>query len=287
LGIAILPPCVNCSAADYTVEGQAIRCGLRFIRDLSETAVQRILAERGRGPFTSLRDFCARAPIAYPLIENLIEAQAFAFTGQSRGQLLGMLAVLPEQQEREPTLDWNSDQRLEAAMRIDPGPPLTPLQRLQLDLHLLGLSTGVSPFAPWRERAEYYGVVPCDRLLEYPHGATVRVAGIVVARARPPVRSGRTTIFICLEDHTGLVDVTIFSDTYEKYGSVLYSSSVLMVEGELTRRGERDVAVTVKKVAALPAPRALQSDSSEPVATLTPRDFANACAKTGPGSHGG
>ena len=113
----------------------------------------------------------------------------------------------------------------------------------------------------------------------------MRVAGIVVARARPPTRSGRTAIFICLEDHTGLVDITVFQEAYQRYGSFLYSSPVLMAEGELTRRGERDVAVTVKRLWPLPWPELEGARAESPYQSSTP-DFADAYAKTGPGSYG-
>lgn len=284
LGIAILPPDVNRSEADYTVEAGAIRCGLRFVREMTEPALRRILAARKEGPFGSLRDFCMRTGTPYPAVENLILARAFAWTGQGAGQLLGALAALgkPGSARR---LDSGWDGQVEIAGRMAGGEE-DPRERLRLDLHLLGLSTGINPFAPWQELTEREGVTPTDRLLEHKHGARVRVAGIVVARARPPVRSGRTTLFLCLEDQAGLVDITIFQEAYQRYGSFLYSSPVLMAEGELTRRGERDVALTVKRLWPLPLPGEVEP-ARESRYLPTPKDFANCYARTGPGSYGG
>lgn len=319
LGIAILPPCVNRSEADYTVEelkgfppcspppaGESkesltfssplplrgvrrvgIRCGLRFLRGMTEPALESILQARAQGgPFRSLRDFLTRTSVPYPVVENLILARAFEFTGQSIPQLLGLLAALQGRSgERNPSLLWEEEAQMEAAARVNLGEEITPYQRLQLDLHLLGLSTGLNPFAPWVELTQRQGVIPNNRLLEHPHGARVRVAGIVVARARPPVRSGRTTLFLCLEDHTGLVDITVFQEAYQRYGEFLYTAPVLMAEGELTRRGERDVAVTVKRLTPLPPPR--PQPTAEPQWTLLPEtDLAHAYAQTGPGSYG-
>ncbi len=330
MGIAILPPCVNRSEADYTVERTlsgttgvspfacresdgrdarrtALRCGLRFVRDMSSVALEQILAARAAGgPFLSLRDFLTRAHPPYPVVENLILARAFDWTGQSLPQLLGLLAALhlttsppsPSRQRggqnltplpsspcgrggRGGSLTLDLDEpHLELSSRVSLGEEITPYQRLQLDLHLLGLSTELHPFAPWVEMTAREGVIPCARLLEYPDKAKVKVAGIVVARARPPVRSGRTTLFICLEDHTGLVDITIFSEAYQKYGEFLYTAPVLLAEGELTRRGARDVAVTVKRVYPLPIPK----QEGTPVAE---EELAEVYRQTGPGSYGG
>jgi error-prone DNA polymerase len=306
LGIAILPPCVNRSEADYTVEralpGTAgIRTGLRFLRDMSGSALKQILAARAAGgPFLSLRDFLTRANPPYPVMENLILARAFDWTGQTIPQLLGLLAALHQRTgktyppspasprpvgrrggqggEAALTLDLEEPQ-LEMSARIF-GEEITPYQRLQLDLHLLGLSTELNPFAPWVEMTARQGVIPTARLLEYPHRARVKVAGIVVARARPPVRSGRTTLFLCLEDHTGLVDITIFQEAYQKYGDFLYTSPVLLAEGELTRRGARDVAVTVKRVQPLPLSQARGE------APVPAEELAEVYRQTGPGSYG-
>jgi len=65
----------------------------------------------------------------------------------------------------------------------------------------------------------------------------VRVAGIVISRQRPPIRSGHTVIFITMEDETGLLDVTVFERAYEKWGKEIFSSSALIVDGVLQKRG--------------------------------------------------
>ncbi len=296
----IAPPRKGRGTAREAGGGVGIRCGLRFLRDMSGAALEQLLAARAAGgPFLSLRDFLTRTHTPYPIVENLILARAFDWTGQSIPQLLGVLAALHQRTSSPPpfreggrgvgkaghggeaslTLDLEEPQ-LELASRVSFGEETTPFQRLQLDLHLLGLSTELHPFAPWVEMTARQGVIPCARLLEYPDKAKVKVAGIVVARARPPVRSGRTTLFICLEDHTGLVDITIFSEAYQRYGEFLYTAPVLLAEGELTRRGERDVALTVKRVQPLPMPQHAESPVPE-------EELAEVYRQTGPGSYGG
>ncbi|MGC9319284.1 MAG: hypothetical protein ACP5KN_14725, partial [Armatimonadota bacterium] len=69
--------------------------------------------------------------------------------------------------------------------------------------------------------------------------------------ARPPTRSGRTAIFISLEDDVGLVDVAVFEEAYQECGRALYTSPVLCVEGKLTRMGKLDLSVTAERVIGL------------------------------------
>jgi error-prone DNA polymerase len=128
---------------------------------------------------------------------------------------------------------------------------MTEVGRVATDLHLLGVSTTRNPFSFWRERLREMGVTPSVKLWEREDGERVRVAGIIVSRARPPTRSGRTAIFISLEDELGLIDVAVFEEAYEKCGRALYTSPVICVEGKLTRMGALDLSVTAEDVIGL------------------------------------
>ncbi|MGD9495232.1 MAG: DNA polymerase III subunit alpha [Armatimonadota bacterium] len=260
-GCAILPPCVNRSEGRCTVEYEAnergdIRVGLWMVRGL-HAGVERILAERARhGPFASLEDFCRRTSIPRPAVENLVLARAFEFTGLSVPELLWRLGALPDDvvadrrgRRRGPSLAYDE---VDDLVRLLPSlDPMTEVGRVATDLHLLGVSTTRNAFSFWRPRLRELGVTPSVKLWRRQDRERVRVAGIVVARARPPTRSGRTAIFISLEDEWGLIDVAVFEDAYEMCGRALYTSPVLCVEGKLTRLGGLDLSVTAERVIGL------------------------------------
>jgi len=96
------------------------------------------------------------------------------------------------------------------------------------------------------------GVIPRAQLDPLPDGRLVRVAGIVIARQRPPTRSGRTVIFVTLEDETGLIEVTVFERTYQQWGKVIFSSSALVVDGILQKRGRYGTLVVGERFRPLP-----------------------------------
>jgi len=260
-GSAILPPCVNRSEDRCTVEYEAnprgdIRVGLWMVRGL-HGSVARILAERrARGPFASLEDFCRRTSVPRPAVENLVLARAFAFTGLSVEELMWRLGALPDDvvadrrgRRRGPSLAYEDvDDLVGMLPSLD---PMTEVGRVATDLHILGVSTTRNAFSFWRERLGEMGVTPSVQLWQRADGDRVRVAGIVVARARPPTRSGRTAIFISLEDELGLIDVAVFEEAYERCGRALYTSPVLCVEGKLTRMGKLDLSVTAERVIGL------------------------------------
>jgi error-prone DNA polymerase len=65
---------------------------------------------------------------------------------------------------------------------------------------------------------------------------TLQVAGLVIRPHRPPTRSGKTVVFLTLEDEYGLVDVTIFEDIYKKYAQTIFNKPLLLVAGEVSQR---------------------------------------------------
>jgi len=88
-GVEVRPVDINRSRDRYWVEEGAIRVGLAQVLGVSAAGLKAILAARAEGgPFHSLRDFCARADLARPMVENLIKAGAFDGLRLSRRQLL-------------------------------------------------------------------------------------------------------------------------------------------------------------------------------------------------------
>ncbi len=261
-GSGILPPCVNRSDDRCLVEYDRnpigdIRLGLWMVRGMQERSVDRILGERKRGgEFASLEDFCARTSVPGPVVGNLILARAFEFTGLPPQELLWRLSALPGDvvadrhgRQQSPTLSYEDvDDLVGMLPSLD---PMTEVGRVATDLHVLGVSTTRNAFSFWHERLQELGVTPSVKLWERENGERVRVAGIIVSRARPPTRSGRTAIFISLEDELGLIDVAVFEDAYQKCGRALYTSPVICVEGKLTRMGALDLSVTAQNVIGL------------------------------------
>ena len=66
--------------------------------------------------------------------------------------------------------------------------------------------------------------------------AAVRIGGLVVTRQHPMTAKG--TVFLALEDETGMVNVTLWPDTWARLRSVVRRHALLLVDGELQREGE-------------------------------------------------
>ena len=78
--------------------------------------------------------------------------------------------------------------------------------------------------------------IPCDRLAHTADRSRIRVAGLVITRQRPGTASG--VIFLTLEDETGIANLVIWRDTFERFRSTIRLSESLLAEGKIERQGQ-------------------------------------------------
>jgi len=279
-GLAIHPPEVNRSEKAFTVEQRsaisaqpsadstprlshnlqsaicnlqsswAIRVGLQQVRGMSESVLDKILAAREDRPFTSLPDFVARTHISRDLVENLLLCGAFDALDPNRKKLLWELAdVQPEKDKGEARLDLETAPQAWLPQLED----FDEVQRFCYEWDLLGFSPHKHPMEFCRQRMKLLGVQTNADLKQTPSGKQVRAAGVLIRPHRPPTRSGRTVVFFSLEDETGLLDVTVFENIYQKFGKLIFSESALLIDGRVTdREGSR--SVTAQKISRFPNP---------------------------------
>jgi DNA polymerase III alpha subunit len=79
------------------------------------------------------------------------------------------------------------------------------------------------------------GAITNAALAERPRGK-VRVGGLVVTRQHPMTAKG--TVFLALEDETGMVNVTLWPSVWERLRGVVRRHALLVVDGELQREGQ-------------------------------------------------
>jgi error-prone DNA polymerase len=172
-------------------------------------------------------------------VENLIRAGAMDDFGQKRRDLLWALGGLEYPEEG---LD------IEVPLEAVTLPALSQAERLGWEYELLGMAPGEHVMQLYREQLQRRGVLTSGTLEHREDGRTVRVAGWVVVRQRPPTAKGH--VFITLEDEEGLINLIVRPGVYERYRSVLRNVPLLWAEGRLQREGHA-VSVLVHRAAAL------------------------------------
>jgi error-prone DNA polymerase len=101
-------------------------------------------------------------------------------------------------------------------------------------------------------------------LRETRHGTNVIVGGMVVARQRPATAGG--IVFLLLEDETGMVNVIVRPEVYERHRSAVRADPLLIVRGRLERR-ERNLNVLAHRVERIEPPREDREPDALPAAT--------------------
>jgi error-prone DNA polymerase len=203
-----------------------LRLGLRYLHGLGEAGRARLLAARGEQSFSNLADFCRRTRLPRPLIRDLIRAGALDSLGGPRRQLLWTLGGL----------HYEEEVLVEAPEIPAELPELTEREALRWDYELLGLSPDDHPMRLWRPRLRARGIVSAAELAAQTPGRVVEVAGMVIVRQAPPTAKGH--LFITLEDETGLANLIIRPDLYERERALLRGSSALLAGGVLQREGK-------------------------------------------------
>ena len=128
-------------------------------------------------------------------------------------------------------------------------PPITESQRLGDAYAVVGLDAKRQVVGLFRDALDRLGAVPNAALADRRPGR-VRLGGLVVTRQHPMTAKG--TVFLALEDETGMVNVTLWPDTWARFRSVVRRHALLYVEGRLERESSV-VNVIARNVASLPA----------------------------------
>jgi error-prone DNA polymerase len=133
---------------------------------------------------------------------------------------------------------------------------MDPEERLQADFHGTGVTVGRHPMA-WRRAAmEKMGVTPAAALPHLPDGRVVRVAGTVIVRQRPGTAKG--FVFLSMEDETGIMNVIVTPQLFERCRLELVSAPFLLIDGAL-QNVDHVVSVKAGRIKALPATAAAPS----------------------------
>jgi error-prone DNA polymerase len=236
-GLHIRPIDIQISDWACTIEhgedgGLSMRLGLGYAKGLRQVSAEAIASSRSEeGPFISVEDLALRVPAlnrkelsllaSIGALNNLngIEHRRDALWQVERaGKLEGPLlrqdsAVLREDSDALPLAQMSTEERLMA------------------DYAGTGLTVGKHPMEYRRPALGRQSILSAEQLRNRTDGEFVKAAGLVIARQRPGTAKG--FIFISMEDETGIANVIVTPDLYERNRAVVVRSKFLLVDGVL------------------------------------------------------
>ena len=230
-GITVAPLHINESDIEFTADDTSIRIGLKQVKGMETTFLESIVEARREQKFCSVQDFVYRTNVNKDVTENLILGGAFDWFSGNRRMLLWDLPkyYLTKQGSlflETPTLNTVAD--------------FSPFDRWIREYAVLSLSAQGHIMEFFRPRLPQ-GVLASKEACLLAEGS-LTVGGLVIRPHRPPTRSGKTVVFLTLEDEHGLIDVTIFENIYRKYAKVIFNEPLLLVTGEISRRDPNERA---------------------------------------------
>ncbi|HZZ66170.1 MAG TPA: OB-fold nucleic acid binding domain-containing protein [Candidatus Baltobacteraceae bacterium] len=229
--VTVKPVTVNASEYwSFVDEDGALRLGFHLIRGLGEAQREQLQTAIAAGPFRDLLEFAQRTRLEKEAMENLAVAGAFAPWFSSRRQAMWALRGLDERETRG-----------ELGRMMDIAEPQTRFkaisarQETSFDLWSTGVSPKEQAIAHLRPLLERERVIPAAKLAQMPRNLVCRVGGLVITRQRPGTAKG--FVFLTLEDETGLVNVIVRPDVYERYRRVVRRAMTVIIEGQLQKEG--------------------------------------------------
>ena len=231
--------------------GPAVRLGLGYVRGIGAELAERIAAGR---PYDSPEDLARRVPLSLPQLEALATAGAFDGLGLSRREALWVAGAVAQA-----TVGPHGEQRLPGIVTGTEAPALpamTGAEEARADLWATGVSPEGHPTRFVRDHLTSLGVVTAAGLAAVEAGERVLVGGVVTHRQRPATAGG--TLFVNLEDETGLVNVVVSKGCWAAHRTVARSAPAMLVRGRL-ERSEGVTNVIAERLEPLPLRAATKS----------------------------
>ncbi len=265
MGIQVLPPDVNTSSLDFTVEGGHVRFGLSAIKNVGEGAIESILEARtrlGRG-FRSIFDLAAEIDLRLVnkrVLESLVQAGALDSLGARRSPMTAAV---------DAALEWGQKRRTDresgqgnlfgggtkgGAPAAEPKLPELPdwdeRTRLAHEKATLGFYVTGHPLESVRALLDDFATHGTVALRELPSGSEISVGGIVTEFRKRKSKKGAWWGSFQLEDLKGQVEVLAFPKAYDEFQALLQNDRAVLVSGRL-ESDEGRVRITADEVTAL------------------------------------
>lgn len=229
LGIEILPPHVNESAAAFNAAGGRIRAGLSMVGGLGAGTAERIVAGRGSGgPYASLEDLLRRASPNRAEAERLILCGACDGLGPSRPAMLRALFLSAD--PGGPPLFAGARTAAPPCARTPPPPDYDDRTKLDLERRILGACVSSHPLAAAGADGLPPGFIRADKL-DRRAGNKVALVGWLVCTKRVRTSKGEQMRFLTFEDTTALFEAVLFPAPYRRFGHLLKSPGPFAVRG--------------------------------------------------------
>ena len=231
-----------------------LRLGLKYVKGLNQKSGEAIVRERKLRAFSGIDDLRNRVP---ELNKNELRKLA----------AVGSLNFIQDTKQNKKSDSvkvnrrdalWQVERVVRSAGELyedlleqDGNSPLIPMtipERLNADFQGTGLTIGKHPVGYHRAELNKLGALRAIDIGQLRNGNSVRVAGWVIVRQRPGTAKG--FMFLTLEDETGVTNIIVTPQLFDRYRLVLVDQPFLMIDGALQNQ-DNVVSVKAKHIRSL------------------------------------
>ena len=265
MGIDVLPPDINHSYDNFTVEGNAIRFGLGAVKNVGRGLIRAIAAKReDGGPFKSLEEFLERmgeGELNKRAVENFIKCGAMDCFGHHRSELLAVYDNMMDSVASSRKKNLEGQMGLFALLEEDdtsariPIPSLPERSRAELmamEKETTGIYLSGHPMDDYRALLKGTHVISMSALMDEENplqdDQIVSVAGIVQSVKMKTTRNNSTMAYVTVEDDTANLEMIAFSRVLEQYMGYLKENSAVVITGRLSLREDKEPQIVINRV---------------------------------------
>ena len=263
MGIPVLPPDINHSEDQFTVEGDAIRFGLGAVKNVGRGLIRSMVKKRKEGgAFRSLEDFLERmgeGELNKRAMENFIKCGAADCFGHTRAALLKVYEAMMDSvaSSRKKNLEGQMglfgmlEEDSSASMPIPYLKEMNKTDLLAMEKETMGIYISGHPMDDYRPYLRNTHVVPIAKLMDeeahYEDDQIVSIAGIVQSVKMKTTRSNSMMAYVTIEDDTAAMEMLAFSNVLNQYGGYLRENSPVVVVGRLSMREDKEPQIVVNR----------------------------------------
>ncbi|WP_040306240.1 DNA polymerase III subunit alpha [Caloramator australicus] len=271
MNITVLPPDINKSFENFSVEGDKIRFGLVAIKNVGEGAIKSIIEARERdGDFKSFRDFCERVNLSEvnkKTIESLIKAGAFDSLGLKRSVLMNNYEKVIDSilSEKKQVIDGQIGffQKELVNLKKDDFEDIKEFDKkylLAMEKEMLGLYISGHPLQDLEKQlelltntkiSEIYSISAEDHDhidVKVEDGQRVVIGGIITNISIKSTRNNEIMAFIKIEDMNGTIEVLVFPKTYQKCSKIIMEDNIVIVKGRVSIKEEEQPKIIAEEI---------------------------------------
>ena len=268
MNIQMLPPDVNTSDMEFSVEDNAIRFGLSAVKSLGRPTIKAIIDERNKSRFTSMQDFISRlyTDLNKRTLENLIKSGAFDTFGNNRRQMMSVYARMLDNEAKQgkdaisgqmslfDLVDESEKSQFE--IKMPDVSEYTKEDILAFEKEVLGVYVSGHPLdeyaAMWKK---HISAMSTDFEIDDETGepkvkvdSKATIGGMIMAKSVKPTKTGQLMAYLAIEDLVGTVEVIVFPRTFSTYRNIIEGTDKLFITGRVNANADENAKLICESV---------------------------------------